>query len=254
MTPRYRGSASVDVPAQARERRRQRAEHVGQSAGLRERHRLRPDHQDGRAHRHHCSGSTGTAARCARTRGVMAVTDVSAPDRRRTIACVTERPAASAARRIARGRRAEAAQGRRSPSWPRPSTCSSRSSRCSAACSRACRCRGFRRTTAWLRAQQAAGRPLVRFGDIPLDWTDFRLTLRQTADILRRFDALEPADYTTRSSRSRRDGNALEPLVAQWYTATSGAGRRRQPDGPPAASIRCSCSRCGRFSRAAPRC
>ncbi len=39
----------------------------------------------------------------------------------------------------------------------------------------------------WLRAQQAAGRPLVRFGDIPLEWTDFRLTFRQTADILRRF-------------------------------------------------------------------
>src|SRR5882724_11445304 len=31
----------------------------------------------------------------------------------------------------------------------------------------------------WLRAQQVAGRPLVRFGDIPLDWTDFRLILRQ---------------------------------------------------------------------------
>ena len=40
-----------------------------------------------------------------------------------------------------------------------------------------------------------AGRPLVRFADIPLDWTDFRLTLRQTADILQRFEALERADY-----------------------------------------------------------
>src|SRR6516164_5529768 len=34
---------------------------------------------------------------------------------------------------------------------------------------------------AWVRAQYAAGRPVVRFGDIPIDWTDFRLTLRQTA-------------------------------------------------------------------------
>src|SRR5918996_795499 len=34
----------------------------------------------------------------------------------------------------------------------------------------------------WLQAQQAAGRPLVRFRDIPLDWSDFRLTFRQTAD------------------------------------------------------------------------
>ena len=37
---------------------------------------------------------------------------------------------------------------------------------------------------AWARAQQAAGRPLVRFADIPLEWSDFRLTFRQTADIL----------------------------------------------------------------------
>ena len=33
----------------------------------------------------------------------------------------------------------------------------------------------------WQKAQQAAGRPLVRFKDIPLEWSDFRLTLRQTA-------------------------------------------------------------------------
>src|SRR5207253_10904292 len=42
----------------------------------------------------------------------------------------------------------------------------------------------------WLKAQQTAGRPLVRFRDIPLEWTDFRLTFRQTADILQRFEAL----------------------------------------------------------------
>src|SRR5262245_57649868 len=36
----------------------------------------------------------------------------------------------------------------------------------------------------WMRAQQTAGRPIVRFTDIPLDWSDFRLTFRQTADIL----------------------------------------------------------------------
>src|SRR3979411_1673494 len=47
----------------------------------------------------------------------------------------------------------------------------------------------------WQRAQQSAGRPLVRFRDIPLEWSDFRLTFRQTADILQRFDALERADY-----------------------------------------------------------
>ena len=73
----------------------------------------------------------------------------------------------------------------------------------------------------WLRLQQAAGRPLVRFGDIPLEWTDFRLTFRQTADILRRFDALEATEYDTILALARR-GNALEPLVATWYAVTSG--------------------------------
>ena len=73
----------------------------------------------------------------------------------------------------------------------------------------------------WLQAQQQAGRPLVRFADIPLDWSDFRLTFRQTADILRRFDALEAAEHEQILAMGR-DGNALEPLVRQWYTATSG--------------------------------
>jgi hypothetical protein len=39
---------------------------------------------------------------------------------------------------------------------------------------------------AWVTEQQRAGRPLVRFRDIPLEWSDFRLTFRQTADILLR--------------------------------------------------------------------
>jgi FdhE protein len=84
---------------------------------------------------------------------------------------------------------------------------------------------------AWVASQQAAGRPLVRFRDIPLDWSDFRLTFRQTADILRRHDALERADYDAIVALGR-EGNALEPIVLNWYEATSGvegdaAARRR---------------------------
>ena len=73
----------------------------------------------------------------------------------------------------------------------------------------------------WARAQQAAGRPLVRFADIPLEWSDFRLTLRQTADILLRFEALDRTDFD-RIVALTRDGNALEPLVSDWYNASSG--------------------------------
>jgi FdhE protein len=90
----------------------------------------------------------------------------------------------------------------------------------------------------WARAQQSAGRPLVRFADIPLEWSDFRLTLRQTADILMRFEALERADFD-RIVALGRDGNALEPLLSNWYNASSGVEpgtdpRNRQTGDAPA--------------------
>lgn len=72
----------------------------------------------------------------------------------------------------------------------------------------------------WLAAQQAAGRPAVRFNDIPLEWTDFRLSFRQTADILHRYDALDRAEHQQILAIGR-DGNTLEPIVARWYAATS---------------------------------
>ena len=81
---------------------------------------------------------------------------------------------------------------------------------------------------AWARTQQAAGRPLVRFADIPLEWSDFRLTLRQTADILLRFEALERADHDRIVALSR-EGNALEPLVSGWYDASSGVNATVDP-------------------------
>jgi hypothetical protein len=85
----------------------------------------------------------------------------------------------------------------------------------------------------WLRAQQDAGRPIVRFTDIPLDWTDFRLTFRQTADILRRYEAIEPAEHEAILSLGR-ESNVLEPLVTHWYAATSGVDGDKTPDALPA--------------------
>jgi FdhE protein len=89
---------------------------------------------------------------------------------------------------------------------------------------------------AWVTVQQQAGRPLVRFQDIPLEWSDFRLTFRQTADILVRFDALERPDYNAIVSMGR-DGDSLQPIVGQWYTVTSGQSDsaslpRTPPDAP----------------------
>jgi hypothetical protein len=84
---------------------------------------------------------------------------------------------------------------------------------------------------AWLAAQQAQGRPAVRFGDIPLDWTEFRLTFRQTVDVLHRFGALD-APETERLQSLAREGHALEGIVTDWYGATSGvenSGEKPKP-------------------------
>jgi hypothetical protein len=88
----------------------------------------------------------------------------------------------------------------------------------------------------WLLSQHAAGRAVVRFADIPIDWSDFRLTLRQTTDILRRFDALEPDDHRAIVGLGR--GSGFEPLVKRWYEVTSGVNGdnrdvRAHEDAPP---------------------
>ncbi len=88
---------------------------------------------------------------------------------------------------------------------------------------------------AWVAAQQRAGRPVIRFADIPLEWTDLRLTLRQTADILHRYEAMDRAEHEQIQALSR-DGNALQALVTRWYAATSGVDdtgpRQRAPESP----------------------
>jgi FdhE protein len=66
----------------------------------------------------------------------------------------------------------------------------------------------------------AVGRPLLQLDDLRLDWSDFRLSLRETADLLRRFEAMEETDYR-RLMEVSRDGHRLEPLVREWYEATS---------------------------------
>jgi FdhE protein len=85
----------------------------------------------------------------------------------------------------------------------------------------------------WLASQQQAGRPAVRFDDIPLDWSDFRLTLRQTADVLHRFRHIDRGDLDQVQTLTR-EGNALEPLVTNWYAATSGVDPSPAPERLPA--------------------
>jgi FdhE protein len=53
----------------------------------------------------------------------------------------------------------------------------------------------FELNSAAIAKHQAEGRPIVRFEDIPLELTDLRLLVRQTADVLRRHNALDESDY-----------------------------------------------------------
>jgi len=69
------------------------------------------------------------------------------------------------------------------------------------------------------------GRPVLQFKEIPIDWSDFRLMIRQTADILRRFETLELADYD-RIQGLARDGQ-IEAVVATWYEAAMAPARRK---------------------------
>lgn len=70
-------------------------------------------------------------------------------------------------------------------------------------------------TAAVVAEHAAAGRPLLRFEDIPFDITDLRLMVRQTADVLRRFGALEESDLRDVESIGRDSG--LVPAAAAWY-------------------------------------
>jgi len=62
---------------------------------------------------------------------------------------------------------------------------------------------------------QMEGRPLLRFEQIPLDLTDFRLMVRQTADVLHRFDALDASEFQLVHNLGR--GDQLLEVAGQWY-------------------------------------
>ena len=68
-----------------------------------------------------------------------------------------------------------------------------------------------------LARHQAAARPLLRFEHIPLELTDLRLVVRQTADVMRRFGALDDADHQRVQTLGR--DTALLEVIGRWYRA-----------------------------------
>jgi len=70
-----------------------------------------------------------------------------------------------------------------------------------------------------LKRHQIEARPLLRFEDIPLDLSDLRLMVRQTADVLRRYGALEQPDYDKAQTLGR--DMQLLATVGNWYRSAS---------------------------------
>ena len=85
----------------------------------------------------------------------------------------------------------------------------------------------------WLKREHDGGRPLFRFEDLPVEWTDVRLMVRQTADLLRRHDILEGGAAESIQDMARQ-GPPLERLITEWFNrkATRQAGATEpRPDG-----------------------
>ena len=70
-------------------------------------------------------------------------------------------------------------------------------------------------TSESMQRHQASATPILRFEDIPLDLSDLRLVVRQMADVLRRYGALEEADYRKIQSLGR--DMTLVDVTGQWF-------------------------------------
>ena len=62
----------------------------------------------------------------------------------------------------------------------------------------------------------AAGKPILTFEQIPIDWSDLRFLVRSTADVMRTHDALEADDYRRVETLSR-DAERLAPAMRSWF-------------------------------------
>lgn len=66
-----------------------------------------------------------------------------------------------------------------------------------------------------LNALLAAG-PILKFDDLPVDWSDMRFLLRATASAMRTHDAIEEEDRR-RAEELSRDSSRLPAVVRAWY-------------------------------------
>lgn len=72
--------------------------------------------------------------------------------------------------------------------------------------------------TAVLEGLLAAGRPILSFDQVPIDWSDVRFLVRSTADAMRAHEAIEADDYR-RIEILTRDADKLGPAIRNWFDA-----------------------------------
>jgi hypothetical protein len=77
-----------------------------------------------------------------------------------------------------------------------------------------------------LTEQLRRGDRLLDLADLPLDWSDVRLVLRQAADILRRYEALDDDGHRAITA-VLREGDRVETLIRDWYAETATPSRAR---------------------------
>ena len=82
--------------------------------------------------------------------------------------------------------------------------------------------------SAALDAALAAGRPILTFDQVPIDWSDLRFMVRSTADAMRTHEAIEADDFR-RVDMLSRDAERLAPAVRNWYEAARPAAAGGSP-------------------------
>jgi formate dehydrogenase maturation protein FdhE len=82
--------------------------------------------------------------------------------------------------------------------------------------------------TEGIRAALESGRPLLRFEALAFNWSDFRFVFRTVAELMRRYDALDEADYR-RTEDLAREADRLEPLVVAWFATGVDPGSANPP-------------------------
>lgn len=70
--------------------------------------------------------------------------------------------------------------------------------------------------------------PILRFEDLPLDWSDVRFLLRATASAMRSQEAIDEAELR-RVDALCRDASRLPAVLRSWYDAARPGGKELDP-------------------------